>query len=129
MYEGTEKRKKSIEAHQIIKSQHESNIIFMSSLQREWKFTIYVVKSYERVDVYTITYFFDILKSHEEDILDAKKEKKSFGGPLAFVSKEETTKQVISNEDHVLFVNKKAKSSIRKFHRNFVIVTQMVIGM
>ncbi|KAI3740499.1 hypothetical protein L2E82_30957 [Cichorium intybus] len=70
------------------RSQQEINIKFLYSLRKEWRPIMLMVKSYENIEKYKLAALYNLLKSHEPDVVGRRSEMAS-SGPLALVSKEE----------------------------------------
>ncbi|KAI3503712.1 hypothetical protein L1887_32161 [Cichorium endivia] len=77
------------------RSQQEINIKFLYSLRKEWRPIMLMVKSYENIEKYKLAALYNLLKSHEPDVVGRRSEMTS-SGSLALVSKEE---QDSSDED------------------------------
>ncbi|KAI3523873.1 hypothetical protein L1887_02342 [Cichorium endivia] len=69
-------------------SQQEINIKFLYSLRKEWRPIMLMVKSYENIEKYKLAALYNLLKSHEPDIVGRRSETVG-SGSLALVSKEE----------------------------------------
>ncbi|KAI3496277.1 hypothetical protein L1887_38634 [Cichorium endivia] len=77
------------------RSQQEINIKFLYSLRKEWRPIMLMVKSYENIEKYKLAALYNLLKSHEPDVVGRRSEMVS-SGSLALMSKEE---QDSSDED------------------------------
>ncbi|KAI3510835.1 hypothetical protein L1887_17972 [Cichorium endivia] len=77
------------------RSQQEINIKFLYSLRKEWRPIMLMVKSYENIEKYKLAALYNLLKSHEPDVVGRRSEMVS-SGSLALMSKEE---QDSSEED------------------------------
>ncbi|KAI3505885.1 hypothetical protein L1887_28203 [Cichorium endivia] len=77
------------------RSQQEINIKFLYSLRKEWRLIMLMVKSYENIEKYKLAALYNLLKSHEPDVVGRRSEMVS-SGSLALMSKEE---QDSSDED------------------------------
>ncbi|KAI3493455.1 hypothetical protein L1887_41847 [Cichorium endivia] len=82
------------------RSQQEINIKFLYSLRKEWRPIMLMVKSYENIEKYKLAALYNLLKSHEPDVVGRRSEMVS-SGSLALVSKEE---QDSSDEDIAAYV-------------------------
>ncbi|KAI3767811.1 hypothetical protein L2E82_18230 [Cichorium intybus] len=77
------------------RSQHEINIKFLYSIRKEWRPIMLMVKSYENIEKYKLAALYNLLKSHEPDVVGRRSEMAG-SGPLALVSKED---EETSDED------------------------------
>ncbi|KAI3507628.1 hypothetical protein L1887_22617 [Cichorium endivia] len=77
------------------RSQQEINIKFLYSLRKEWRPIMLMVKTYENIEKYKLAALYNLLKSHEPDVVGRRSEMVS-SGSLALMSKEE---QDPSDED------------------------------
>ncbi|KAI3503806.1 hypothetical protein L1887_32257 [Cichorium endivia] len=82
------------------RSQQEINIKFLYSLRKEWRPIMLMVKSYENIEKYKLAALYNLLKSHEPDVVGRRSEMVS-SGSLALMSKEE---QDSSDEDVAAYV-------------------------
>ncbi|KAI3739800.1 hypothetical protein L2E82_30212 [Cichorium intybus] len=70
------------------RSQQELNIKFLYSLRKEWRPIMLMVKSYENIEKYKLAALYNLLKSHEPDVVGRRSEMAG-SVPLALVSKED----------------------------------------
>ncbi|KAI3515944.1 hypothetical protein L1887_14850 [Cichorium endivia] len=84
------------------RSQQERNIKFLYSLRKEWRPIMLMVKSYENIEKYKLAALYNLIKSHEPDVVGRRSEMASFGS-LALVSKEEKES---SDEDIAAYMPK-----------------------
>ncbi|KAI3493173.1 hypothetical protein L1887_42163 [Cichorium endivia] len=82
------------------RSQQEINIKFLYSLRKEWRPIMLMVKSYENIEKYKLAALYNLLKSHEPDVVGRRSEMVG-SGSLALMSKEE---QDSSDEDIAAYV-------------------------
>ncbi|KAI3515988.1 hypothetical protein L1887_14895 [Cichorium endivia] len=93
-------------------SQQEINIKFLYSLRKEWRPIMLMVKSYENIEKYKLAALYNLIKSHEPDILGRRSEN---AGSLALVSKDE---EEDSDDDLVGYMVDKNREIIALYAAN-----------